>query len=141
MDVRSEYLKSKIAGASQDELLIMLLEGAERFIRIAQNELEKKNWEGVHNNIVKAQNIYYELFSVLDPNAGDFVQYLHGLYYFMCDNLLEADIKKDSAILSNCMQVAEKLTVMWREVVDKYRGELAGSNASLKEIKSIDLKG
>jgi len=141
MDVRSEYLKSKIAGASQDELLIMLLEGAERFIRIAQNELEKKNWEGVHNNIVKAQNIYYELFSVLDPNAGDYVQYLQGLYYFMCDNLLEADIKKDSAILGNCLKVAGQLTAMWREVVDKYRGELAGSNASLKEIKSIDLKG
>lgn len=141
MDVRGEYLKAAVESASKDELLIMLLEGAERFIHIAQNELSKKNYEGVHNNIVKAQNIYYELFSTLDPNAGEFVQHLHGIYYFMCDNLLEADIKKDSTILANCLKIARQITSMWREVVDKYRRENVGKDGGTREIKSIDIRG
>ena len=141
MDVREQYLKTRIAGASPDELLMMLLEGGERFIRKAILDLEKKNYEGVHNNIVKAQNIYLELFSTLEQDAGDFVPHLQGLYYFQYDNLLEADVKKDPVILGNCLKVAEKLTAMWREAVDKYHGETGVSDDGRKNIKSIDIKG
>ena len=141
MDVSGEYLKNTVEGASKEDLLLIMLEGGERFIRRAQAELVRGNHEGVHINVMKAQNIYLELFCALDQEAGDFVQHLQGLYYFLYDNLLEANIKKDLVLLGNCLKVAMDLTAMWREVVDKYHREIHGAMEVSREMKSVDIKG
>jgi flagellar protein FliS len=143
MEVRDQYLKNQVTSSSKEQLLVMLLEGAERFIRIAQKEIEKKNVESVHENIVKSQNIYLELFCTLDPEAGEYVQNLHGLYYFMYHNLQEADITKDPAVLDNCLKVAQGITQMWKDTISKYHEEkgLNSINNNDTNMKSIDIRG
>ena len=141
MDVREQYLKNQVTGSKPEQLLILLLEGGERFIRIAQAQLAKNNIDEVHNNIVKAQDIYLELFCALDPEAGDFVQNLHGLYYYIYNNLMEADIKKDAKLLGNCLKVSQDLLKMWRDTVDKYHEETDTTLSDSQEQKSIDIRG
>lgn len=144
MDVKEHYLKNQVNSASQEQLLVMLLEGGEKFIRLAMKALENDDVEGVHNNITKAQNIYLELFCSLDPEAGDFVQNLHGLYYFMYNNLVEANVKKDISIMDNCLKVAGNLTMMWKETIDKAHEErihLNDDSSDNNNVKSIDFRG
>ena len=141
MDIREHYLKNQISGSSPEQLLILLLEGGERFIRMADAELMKERMEEVHNNLVKAQNIYLELFCALDQDAGDFVPNLQGLYYLMYDNLMEANVKKDSKLIQKCLQIAQGLTKMWRDTIDKYNEERINENGSTNHQGNVDIRG
>lgn len=141
MDVREQYLKNQVSGASPEQLLIMLLEGGERFIRKADGELQRNNMDEVHNNLIKAQNIYLELFCSLNPDAGDFVSNLQGLYYTMYENLMDANVKKDHGIINNCLQIAHQLTKMWRETIDKYNMERVNGNGVMCKPGNIDIRG
>lgn len=141
MDVRELYLKNQVSGSSPEQLLMLLLEGGERFIRIALNELDKDNMQEVHNNIVKAQNIYLELFCSLDQDAGDYVENLQGLYYLMYNNLLDANVKKDSDMLKDCLKIAMDLTGMWREVIAKSNEEKLASKGEIPLNTGIDIRG
>lgn len=141
MDVRELYLKNQVSGSSPEQLLILLLEGGERFIRIALNELDKNNMQEVHNNIIKSQNIYLELFCALDQDAGDYVSNLQGLYYLMYNNLLEANVKKESDLLKDCLKIAVDLTGMWREVIAKSNSERLAVRSENPPIAGIDIRG
>ncbi|MFH1515230.1 MAG: flagellar export chaperone FliS [bacterium] len=141
MDVREEYLANAVAGASPVQRLVLLLEAAERFIRISQQELDKKNHEGVHKNIEKAQNIYLELFCTLDQDAGDFVSNLQGLYYLIYNNLLSADVEKNPEILANCLKTAQGITGMWKDAIDKFHEDEAALNGKSRKIRSLDIHG
>ena len=141
MDVREEYLANTVAGASPVQRLVLLLEAAERFIRIAQQELDKNNPEGVHINIEKAQNIYLELFCTLDQEAGDFVSNLQGLYYLVYNNLLSADVDKDSELLQDCLKTAQGITKMWKDTIDKFHADEAVLSGNSQTSKSIDICG
>jgi flagellar protein FliS len=141
MDVREQYLKSQVSGSSPEQLLIMLLEGGERFIRKADAELHRNNVDEVHNNLIKAQNIYLELFCSLNPDAGDFVSNLQGLYYAMYENLMDANVKKDHGVINKCLQIANQLTKMWRETIDKYNMERMNGNGVMCKPGNIDIRG
>ncbi|MCD6218648.1 flagellar export chaperone FliS [bacterium] len=141
MDVRELYLKNQVSGSSPEQLLILLLEGGERFIRIALNELDKENMQEVHNNIIKSQNIYLELFCALDQDAGDYVENLQGLYYLMYNNLLDANVKKDSDLLKDCLKIAVDLTGMWREVIAKSNEEKLALKDEIPPNTGIDIRG
>jgi flagellar protein FliS len=141
MDVRELYLKNQVSGSSPEQLLILLLEGGERFVRIALNELDKENMQEVHNNIIKAQNIYLELFCALDQDAGDYVENLQGLYYLMYNNLLDANVKKDSDLLKDCLKIACDLTGMWREVIAKSNEEKLSLKGEIPPVAGIDIRG
>jgi flagellar protein FliS len=140
-DVREQYLKNQTLCSSPEQLLIMLLEGGERFIRKADAELQRSNMDEVHNNLIKAQDIYLELFCSLNPDAGDFVGNLQGLYYAMYENLMDANVKKDHGIIDNCLQIAYKLTKMWRETIDKHNMERMNGNGVMCKQANIDIRG
>lgn len=141
MDVREHYLNTQVSSSTPEQLLILLLEGGERFIRIAIRELEKENVQDVHNSIVKAQNIYLELFSVLDQDAGDYVANLQGLYYMLYNNLLDANVNKDAELLGDCLKVAVDLTALWREAIAKSKEERLALTADKPPLAEIDIRG
>ncbi len=141
MDVREQYLNNQVTGSSPEQLLVLLLEGGERFIRIAIRELDKDNVQEVHNNIVKAQNIYLELFSVLDQDAGDFVANLQGLYYLLYNNLLDANVNKDAELLNDCLKIACDLTSMWRDAIAKSKEEKLVMKDDISPAAGIDIRG
>lgn len=141
MDVREEYLATTVAGASPVQRLVLLLEAAERFIRISQREIDKNNHEGVHKNIEKAQNIYLELFCTLDQDAGDFVSNLQGLYYLIYNNLLSADVEKNPELLADCLKTAQGITSMWKDAIDKYNDDKTALNGKSQKIEGLDIHG
>ena len=141
MDVREHYLNNQISGSTPEQLLILLLEGGERFIRIAMKELDRENVQEVHNNIVKAQNIYLELFGVLDQDAGDFVESLRVLYSLLYNNLLDANVNKDAELLKDCLKIAVDLTGMWRETIAKSNAEKQALKDDIPPAAGIDIRG
>ena len=90
-----QYRQTQIDTAPKEQILLMLYDGAVRFLNQAKAGFAEKNIEKIHNNIVKVQNIITEFESTLDmKTGGEFAQNLFALYEYINNQLLLANIKK-----------------------------------------------
>lgn len=119
----AKYNTSKVLTASPAELTLMLYEGAIKFCNIAIVGIEQKDITKAHTNILKVQRIIDEFRSTLDrkyPVAEDFDR----VYVYLLRRLLEANVKKDKAILEEVNMHLRSMRDNWKEVmrVNKERG-------------------
>ena len=90
------YQDSAVTTQSKGRLIVLLYDGAIKFMKLAIRELEANNYEAKGKYINKAQDIINELNAVLDMNAGgEIATNLRKLYSFMNNRLSEANIKHD----------------------------------------------
>ena len=69
-NVYKQYKETQINTANQGKLIVMLYDGAIKFINKALEHMAKKEIESTHNNIVKAQDIITELLTSLNGPIG-----------------------------------------------------------------------
>jgi flagellar secretion chaperone FliS len=115
-----DYLEHKILMAKPEELTLMLFDGILRFIKQAKLFNEQKNIERCGNALVRAQDIIDELNATLNMDYEVSLG-LRELYVFMRTRLVEANIKKDNAIMDEVLDLATDLRDTWREAMEKAR--------------------
>ncbi|EPY2277530.1 flagellar export chaperone FliS [Clostridium sporogenes] len=110
------YKNNSVNFASKDQLLLMLVDGAVKFSKIARQAMIDKDISKVHQNLVKTQDIFYELMATLDVDqAGQWGQQLMSIYEFIVRRLGEANIKKDVAIIDEVIPLIEDVRNTWYE--------------------------
>ncbi|MQN02255.1 MAG: flagellar export chaperone FliS [Lachnospiraceae bacterium] len=112
------YRRSQVETASQAELVLMLYDGALKFVNIAHDAIEKGEIEKANTNIKKADDIIVELLSTLNHKyavAEDF----KNVYDYIRDRLLWANMKKDNDILKEAHDNIEIMRDTWKEVMRK----------------------
>ena len=112
------YKNNSVNYASKEQLLLMLVDGAVRFAKMADAAMKENNIEETHTNIVKTENIFIELMSTLDRKAGDWAEQLFKVYRFIYDKLVEANLKKDINILHEVMPLIEQVRDLWHETYE-----------------------
>lgn len=116
----AEYANNKILTASPAEVTLMLYEGAIKFCNIAIIAIENGEIEKAHVNIKKTQRIIEEFRNTLDRKykvAEDFDR----IYVYLLQRLLEANIKKDKAILEEVNMHLRSVRDTWKEVMRRNR--------------------
>ncbi|MEK3675454.1 MULTISPECIES: flagellar export chaperone FliS [unclassified Paenibacillus] len=88
-----KYRQSSVQTSTPAQLVIMLYDGAIRFVRTAMDGLVKKDYEKTNLNLGKAQTIISELMSTLD-HSFDVSKNLFLLYEYTNYLLIEANIYK-----------------------------------------------
>lgn len=116
------YKDTEIQTANQGKLIVMLYDGAIRFLKIAQENLNPRTYDVANTNIIKAQDIITELMLSLNMDAGEVAQNLFNLYAFMKKRLLEANMAKDGAIITEVIHLIEPLKAAWEEVLTREGG-------------------
>ncbi|WP_333886785.1 flagellar export chaperone FliS [Clostridium sp.] len=112
----STYKTNSVNYASKDQLLLMLVDGAVKFVRIGKQALIDKDIKKAHENIIKTQNIFYELMATLDVSkAGDWGQSLMSVYDFIVRRLVDANMKKDVGIIDEVIPLIENVKDTWEE--------------------------
>ena len=112
----STYKTNSINYASKDQLLLMLVDGAVKFVKIGRQAVIDKDIKKAHENIIKTQNIFYELIATLDVSkAGDWGQSLMSVYDFIVRRLIDANMKKDIAILDEIIPLIENVKDTWEQ--------------------------
>lgn len=110
------YKSNSINFASKEQLLLMLVEGAVKFGKIARQAILDKKIEKAHENIIKAQNIYFELMSTLDlSQGGEWAKQLMSIYEFITRRLTDANFKKDIKIMDEVIPLMEGIRDTWNE--------------------------
>lgn len=111
-----QYNNSKVLTASPAELVLMLYEGAIKFCNVAVVGIEQKNMQKAHTNIMKAERIINHLRVTLDmkyPVSQDFDR----IYEYLDRRLVEANLKKDIAILEEILMHLRSVRDTWKEVM------------------------
>lgn len=115
-----KYKKIDVSTASQNRLVIMLYDGAIKFLENACNAMDKKHGtEEAHNNIMKAQEIIYELLSSLNYDAKEIADRLASIYTYMNQRLTEANISKTKPPILEVVKYLKELKGAWEGVEQK----------------------
>lgn len=110
------YKNNSINYSSKEQLLLMLLDGAVRFSKIARQAIADKDVKKAHEFLIKTQNIFYELIISLDlAKAGDWGKDMVELYEFIIKRLSDANIKKDIKIVEEVIPLIEDVRETWNE--------------------------
>jgi flagellar secretion chaperone FliS len=112
------YQTNAIATSSPQELTLMLYNGCIKFIRLSSIAMGKGDMEAKNTNIIKAQNILYELRSTLNMEI-DFSQSMDALYDYMISQLVTANIQNDTSILKEVENLAEEFRNTWKQAMEQ----------------------
>lgn len=113
------YQDASITTQSKGNLIVMLYDGAVKFLKLAVKEIDEKDPEAKGKYIVKAQNIINELNTVLDLDAGgEIAANLRRLYLFMNQRLSEANLKQDPQKIKEVITLLEELNQSWKAIAN-----------------------
>ena len=118
-----QYKKRQVEGVDQGTLIIMLYDGAIKFLSLAVEAIEVNEVEDSHNNIVRGQAIINELMNSLKVDVGEIAVNLLRLYEFMERQLAEANAKKDPNLIVSVIDLLVSLREGWVEIIVKLKKE------------------
>jgi len=111
-----QYQQNAVNTASPQELTLMLYNGLVRFLKQAGQSIEEKDIPKAHNFIIRSQDILTEFMSTLDMQY-EVSNGLLALYDYMSRRLVEANVKKDKAIVDEVLGYAEELRDAWAQAM------------------------
>jgi len=120
----NQYLKTKVFTASQEELQMMLYDGAIRFCEQARVAIIDKKIEDSYILIDKAEKIIMEMTnSMKDEIDPEIVGNMRRLYMFIYDRLVQANMKKDVNMLDEGLKILREMRETWRLLCEKVQEE------------------
>ncbi len=119
-----QYLKNKIMTATPAELTLMLYEGAIKFGNIAIKGIEEGDVQKAHINIVKVEKIIEEFRRTLDFKY-DVAKHFENVYSYLAQRLVEANMKKDKAIMEEVVEHLRSMRDNWKEVMKVAKSQQA----------------
>lgn len=126
------YKETQIKTATQGKLIVMLYDGAIKYLNLAVELLEKKHrkYDKASNAIIRVQDIISELMVSLDfEKGGEIAKNLFSLYMYMNKQLLSANIKKDCKYLLEVKKLLSELRDAWNQVASKNPGDQNRQNS------------
>jgi flagellar protein FliS len=121
-----EYLKTKVMTASPEMLTLMLWDGAIRFAEQGKDAILKKEIEASYNALMRSQKIIMELSNGLRHNVDpDLCGKLAALYNFIYMRLVDANLKKNPALVDDALEIMRHQRETWVMLMDKLTQEKA----------------
>jgi flagellar protein FliS len=111
------YQQTAIGTQSKGRLIVMLYDGAIKFMKLAIQDLEAGDYAGKGQHLTRAQDVINELNAVLDmEGGGEIASNLRRLYLFMNRRLSEANVKRDPQMIREVITLMEELNQSWRAI-------------------------
>ena len=110
------YRENSIMTASPEQLVVMLYDGAGRFLRQAEGSMLEGSWLKASEKLSRAEAIIDELLATLDMDAGEVADRLQSIYVFCKTRLIEARIERDAARVDQVARLLSELREAWSQV-------------------------
>lgn len=116
--ISKQYKKNQIETASPKQLVVLLYEGAVKYIRLAELATEQGHMDKVNTHLIKAQDIVTELMSSLNHQNGEntIASELETLYSYILNQLIQANLQKDSEKMSAMRHLMTELKEAWASI-------------------------
>ncbi|MEN1989190.1 flagellar export chaperone FliS [Paenibacillus hubeiensis] len=109
-----KYQQAQAQTASKPKLLIMMYDGAIRFVQGGIEGINENDNEKANNNLCKAQAIIHELVSSLNFDysiSNDLVR----IYEYMLNLLIQSNVKKQVGPAKEVLEHLKELREAWVE--------------------------
>ena len=111
------YLIQRVLSASPEQLVAILLEGAQRFLGRASQALRNRDFHGMSSNLSRVAEFIAELELRLNHEAGGaLVDLLDRTYSFWTLELMEASRTKDPTRLEVLAAQMGEMRTTWEEL-------------------------
>src|SRR5262245_54124163 len=115
----SQYLESKVLTAQPHRLHLMLIEGALRFGRQAEEALCRGHASGAAGPLLRVLDIVGELLVGVRANKTELNAKLADFYWFLFRSVSLAKIHGDATVLTKVLRLLEYERQTWQLVCDK----------------------
>jgi flagellar protein FliS len=120
------YLETAVETASPARLIVMLYDGAIRFINEAAYAMQQRDYETQNTKLQRAQKILAELISSLDfDKGGEVAENLFRLYTYMYNQLVEANINDSRDRLEHVVHLLSELREAWDTIATESEAQVA----------------
>src|SRR5919205_1664613 len=113
------YRDSAILTATPERLVVMLYDGANRFLIQGAAAMRAGDLSVTNDRLRRAEAIINELRATLDMSAGQVATNLESIYAFSLRLLLEARIEKDAGKIDRTATLLRELRDAWDQVAAK----------------------
>ncbi len=114
------YRENTVLSATPEQLVVMLYDGARRFLRQATSAMHAREVETAHNALRRAEQIFAHLDGVIDDEqGGEVAQRLHSIYRFSLAHLGRARMEQDPQKLTEVSGMFGELRESWAELANR----------------------
>ncbi len=111
------YKQTAVSTADQGRLIVMLYDGAIKFLNVAIEKLEASDAYGANSNLIKGKSIVAELLASLNmEQGGDIALNLQRLYTYIFNELIDANLNKDVARVQRVIELLKELREGWKTI-------------------------
>jgi flagellar protein FliS len=110
------YRQGAVLAASREQLVVMLYDGARRFLRQSAVAMRAGEIERAHNTLRRAEMIVAHLDATLDFDQGEVAERLHSIYAFCLVHLNRARIAQDADMVEEVSGLLGELRDAWSQI-------------------------
>jgi flagellar protein FliS len=113
------YRQSSVLSAPPERLVVMLYDGAVRFLFQAAVAMREKQIEAAHGKLRRAEDIILHLREALDMDQGEISERLHAIYQFCLRHLRQARLDQDPAKVEQVRALLSDLREAWAAISEQ----------------------
>jgi flagellar protein FliS len=117
--VKQAYTETSVMTASPVQLIVMLYDGAVRFLRQSAAAMRAAQIEQARDRMRRAEDIIDELNWALDMSHGEIPQNLRMIYTFSKRQLVRATLDKDADRIEAVARRLGELRESWATVAER----------------------
>ena len=126
-----QYRATKVQTAGSVDLVVMLYQGAVKFIRLGIDAIERDDAKVAHDSLVRAQDIIVELLGSLNrEEGGQIATQLSSVYDYCFRRLILANVKKDTEPAREVLRILRDLGTAWQQIALQQRQAHASGAAT-----------
>lgn len=127
------YVEAQFNTTGQGEVLLLLYDGAIKFLNQAKEKILEKDFGAKGILISKALDVINELESSLNMNlGGEIAENLHNLYVLCTTRLLQANLKLDIKLIDSVIDVLAGLRSAYAEILNTPEAKAAAAEIASK---------
>lgn len=123
------YFETQVITTSQGQILIMLYDGAIKFLNMAKERMEAKDYAGKGKLISSAIDVINELASSLNAEkGGDLAANLNELYFYCNKRLFMANSRMDQGMIDEVIKILSGIRSAYAQIIDTPEAVAAMAN-------------
>jgi flagellar protein FliS len=110
------YTEASVLTAPPERLVVMLYDGAIRFLNVAMAAMRSGDYQQARERIRRAEAIIDELNGSLDMSQGEVATRLRSIYLFSRRHLLQSSLQRNPEAIDEIVKLLGELRDAWARI-------------------------
>ena len=121
------YRQSAVLTATPEQLVVMLYDGAVRFLRQAEIAMREGAFLHSYEKLGRGEAIIDELLATLNMDSGEIAERLQAIYIFCKKTLIEARIQRQGEKIGQVVALLANLREAWARLAEQAKAATPAS--------------